>query len=208
MRASLFLVLLAVMAAHALTGCSQFAWQQDGSANARAQFKKCAAENRITPEGQMLAGRLWMEDGTDTVTKLLDVNPLTPVERDALVQLHNRAMQCRQIMIANAVQHAAWQSQFFQDYTQRSDELFYKLANGQLPVGLANRLTIESDRKLMLDLANGQVQGIRPEEAKRQQATDSIIEAANRIIASQPNSALTATTCTWLGNTLYCAGPR
>ena len=48
-----------------------------------------------------------------------------------------------------------------------SDEIFYKLTSGALPVGLANKLSIEIDRKLQVDLSSayydnvGRVDGIR-----------------------------------------------
>jgi hypothetical protein len=199
MRASLFV--LAALAVQASAGCSQLG-DQAGTTEARAQFAKCAAENKATRESQMLSARLWIGDGTDTVAKLLDPNPLTPLERDALVQVHNRAMQCRQIIIAHADQNAAWKSPFFQDYMQRSDEIFDKLASGALAVGVANKLSIESDRKLESDLPSGRG-GVRPEEAKREQAIDAMLEESTQI-AAQPQPRMTTSNCAWSGNALSC----
>jgi hypothetical protein len=198
-----FLFLLAALALHGLTGCAQILMAQDSTTtDARGKFKKCTAENGVTAEGQALSTRLWMEDGSDDVEKLLDSNPLTPAERTALIQFHNKALLCRQIITTN-VDHSA-SSSFFQDHARRSDAIYSKLANGQIPVGLANRLSIESDRKLLVDLANGHVDGLRPEEAARQRAMDEMIEASNRLTAAQPQSTTAMPSCTWLGNSLYC----
>jgi len=212
MRAVAFL--LAAFAVHALTGCSQLATQQAAS-EARARFAKCGAENRATPEGHVIAERLWMGDGTDSAAKLLDPYPLTPTERAALVQLHSRAVQCRQIIIAHADQTAAWQSPYLQEYVERSDQVFDKLASGELPVGLANKLSIESDRKLQDDLSSGhviadggRVEGVRIEQAKREQSADALLEQSNQIAASQPGPRMPTTYCSWLGNTLNCASLR
>lgn len=207
------LLLLAAFAVPAVTGCAQLG-TQEAAKQARASFAKCGAENRASPEGQMISGRLLMGDGTDTAAKLLDPYPLTPAEQAALVQLHNKAAQCRQIIIAHADQYAAWQSPFLQEYVQRSDEIFNKLASGELPVGLANKLSIESDRKLQADLANGRVDtgghidGVRTEDAKRAQAADALLEQSDQIAASQPAPRMPTTYCSWLGNTLNCASLR
>jgi hypothetical protein len=58
------------------------------------------------PEGQSIYKRIWRGDGTDTADKLSDPNPLTPAERNALVQVHNRAVQCRQFLDAYDSQYA------------------------------------------------------------------------------------------------------
>ncbi len=210
MRAFSFLP--AAFALLALTGCTQFA-TDNAATEARAKFAKCGAENRVTTEGKIIAGRLWMGDGTDTAAKLLDPYPLTPAERSALVQLHSRAVQCRQIIIAHADQYAAWQSPILQGYAQRSDEVFNKLASGEIPVGLANKLSIESDRKLQDELASGRaasghVEGVRTDQVRREQATDAVLAQSNQIAAAQPAPRMPTTYCSWLGNTLNCASLR
>lgn len=211
MRASLFF--LAAFAVHALTGCAQLITPK-GPAEVRAKLAKCVAENRTTPEGQTIAGRLWIGDGSDTAAKLLDSYPLTPAERGAFVQLHDRTAQCRQTVIAHADQSAPRQSGYLQEYIQRSDAIFYKLASGELPVGLANKLSIESDRKFQLDLSSayydnvGRLDGVRIAEAKRERATDALLEQSNQIAASQPPPRMPTTNCTWPGNTLNCTTLR
>jgi hypothetical protein len=206
MRACCYL--LAALAVHALTGCAQIVPQADAATDTRAKFKKCMADNNATAEGKTLAPRLWMEDSSDAAEKLLDPNPLTPAEREAIVPFHTRAVQCRQIIITHASQRAAAGASFFQDYAKRSDAIFYKLANGQIPVGLANRLSIESDRKLLADLANGRANNISPEEAARQRSLEEMIEEGNRLAVSQAQTGAPAPTCTWLGTSLYCTNAR
>jgi hypothetical protein len=98
--------LTVVASAIAVGGCSiatQIATQQDSK-----KAKECFAEARTTPEGQLLHKRIWSFDSTDTADKLSDPNPLTPPERDALIQLNNRMGPCRQIIIAHDNQYAAW----------------------------------------------------------------------------------------------------
>jgi hypothetical protein len=95
-----------------------------------------------------------------------------------------------------------------------SDEIFYKLTSGALPVGLANKLSIEIDRKLQVDLSSayydnvGRVDGIRIAEAKRERATDALLEQSDQIAASQPQPRSPATNCAWSGNTLNCTTLR
>jgi len=189
--------------------CSQLV-TQEAATQARNQFAKCGAQNRVTPEGLSVAGRLWMGDASDTAAKLLDPYPLTPAERAALVQLHNRAVQCRQIIVAHAEKYSQWSSPFFQEYIQRADEIYGKLVSGELPVGMANKLTIENDRKLKLDLASGhlddaQSAGVRADEDQREKAVDAMLAASAQVAAAQPAPRLPTTYCNWQGNTLNCA---
>lgn len=206
-------LLSVAIVAQALTACTEMVTPQLGN-DPRARFAKCGADNRATPEGQMIAGRLWIGDGSDSAAKLLDPYPLTPAERAALVQIHNKAAQCRQIIIANVDRSAAWQSAYLQDYVQRSDELFNKLESGELPVGLANKLSIESDRRLQAELAGGpiidggHIPGVRTDQAKREQAAEAVLQESAQIAASQPTPRLPTTYCSWLGNTLNCASLR
>jgi hypothetical protein len=214
MRAS-WCLLIGIVVVSSLVGCSQLVTEQ-ATKQVQSQVAKCGAENRATAEGQIIAGRLWMGDGTDSAAKLLDPYPLTPGERAAFVQLHSRAVQCRQIIMAHVDQSAAWQLPYLQRYAQRSDQLFDKLSSGELPVGLANKLSIESDRMLELDLASGPIDGVvdhatagvRTDQARRERNADAVVEQSNRIVASQTSPRLPTTYCGWLGNTLNCASLR
>jgi len=124
-RAFLAVIASAVM----LCGCTQQIGQLAASV-ARDNYQKCTADNKATPEFQMLAARLWQNDGTDTVEKLNDPKPLTPAQRNAFVQVHNRALKCRQIVTEYDNKYAAWEAPYYQALFQRSDQLFYKLASG------------------------------------------------------------------------------
>jgi hypothetical protein len=208
-----FLYLLIGVAAQALAGCWQLV-TQEAAKQSRNQFAKCGADNRATPDGQIIAGRLWMGDGTDSAAKLLDPYPLTPGERAALVQMHVRAVQCRQIIMAHIDQSASWQLPYLQQYVQRSDQVFDKLSSGELPVGLANKLSIESDRKLQFDLASGRVvdggshiEGVRTDQAQRERNADAVLEQSNQIAASQPAPRMPTTYCGWLSEYLELRQP-
>lgn len=194
-----------VLALPALPGCAELA-AQDAAKEAHANFAKCVADYRATPESQLIAARLWMGDGSDTAAKLIDPNPLTPAERTALVQQHDRALQCRQIITAHDNKYAPWRVAAFEDYFQRSDEIFDKLASGQLPVGLGNKLSIESNGKLQADLSGGHPDAVRGEEAQRQRAAEAMLQASTQIAAYLPKAS--TTNCTWLDNTLNCTSMR
>jgi hypothetical protein len=58
----------------------------------------------------------------------------------------------RQIILAHDNAYAAWETPYWQDYFQRSDQIFYKLASGEISVGLANKLAIESNGKFQTDV--------------------------------------------------------
>jgi hypothetical protein len=90
---------LLVLGVLALGGCAiatQIATRQDAKKAA-----ECTAEAQATPEAQLIFKRLWKFDSTDTADKLSDPKPLTPEERNALIQVHNRLEPCRQIIISH-----------------------------------------------------------------------------------------------------------
>jgi hypothetical protein len=188
-----------------LAGCAQIIGRV-AAVDAADKAKACIAAYRATPEYQLIAPRLWQFDDTDTATKLSDPNPLTPSERNALVQVHNKAVQCRQIIISHDNQFAAWETPYWQDYFQRTDEIFYKLASGELPVGIANKLSIESKGTFQAAASRGNAQAVQAAEVQRQQAAEAMMRAGAQLAASQPR--MTTTNCTWMGNTLNCTSMR
>ena len=111
-------------------------------------------------------------------------------------------MQCRQIIVSHDNRYAAWETPIYQEFFERSDQIFYKLASGELPVGLANRLYIESNGKLQVDLSKGHADAVRVDEARQQQAAQALLQASAQMAASQPRT--TTTNCTWFGNSLNC----
>ena len=106
-------------------------------------------------------------------------------------------MQCRQIIVSHDNRYAAWETPIYQEFFERSDQIFYKLASGELPVGLANRLYIESNGKLQVDLSKGHADAVRVDEARQQQAAQALLHASAQCAASQPRT--TTTNCTWFG---------
>jgi hypothetical protein len=189
----------------ALPGCAAIIGQVT-AVDAAKKAKACIADVHATPEYQMVAARLWQFDNTDTAAKLSDPNPLSPAERNALVQVHNRVVPCRQIIISHDNQFAAWETPYWEDYFQRSDEIFYKLASGELPVGIANKMAIESQGKFQSDVSRGHADAVQVAEVQQQQAAEAMMRAGAQVAASQPR--MKTTNCTWLGNTLNCTSMR
>ena len=178
-----------VLAAYILASCAEVVVQE-----ALSNFASCVSEVKSSPEGQMVYARLWVGDNTDTAAKLNDPKPLTKQEQNALVQVHHKMRRCRQIVIDHDTRFAAWELPYWQEYFQRGDAIFYKLASGEISVGLANRLAIESHGKL-LDGSKGHADVVAAEAMVRAQT-----------LASQPTPqmTMTRTNCSWLGNTLSC----
>lgn len=196
-------LLPAMLAVLAVAACSQDPTQR-ASADARAEIAQCGAENEATPESHAVAARLWMGDGSDTIVKLTDQKPLTPAERTALAQVHAKAAQCRQIFIAHATQYGSAQLPMIGRYVERSDQIYDKLVNDGLPVGIANRLSIQNDREFQNDIAGAGGSGIRMDVVARQQQTDEMLSQSAQIEASQAPSKVSPPSCAWNENTLVC----
>jgi hypothetical protein len=173
----------------ALTGC------QATLTDARSKLSKCYDDIKSAPEGQMIVLRTWQFDGSDTASKLTDPKPLTPAEREALEQVHNKAVQCRQIGVDYDNQSAAWQIPIKQEDYQRTDEIIAKLASGEISVGAANRLFIESNGKFQVELSKGHAGAVSADEVKQQRAAEAMLRKEPR---------MTTTNCSWLGNNLNC----
>ena len=178
MRACLVVTLCLV--AGGLAGCALTAAPQTAK-----QASSCLQDVKSSPEGQVVYAKLWASDATDTAAKLSDPNPLTPSERDALVQVHNDIISCRQMIMSDDSRSAAWERPYWLDYFQRSDAIFNKLASGELPVGLANKLTIESNGKFQADVSRRHPDAVPVDEAQQQQAAEALVQAS----AHPPNGA-------------------
>jgi hypothetical protein len=171
---------------------------------ARDNFQKCVAEYKATPEAQMLAPRIWQGNGTDTAEKLSDPKPLTPAERDALVKGHSKMLQCRQIVINHDNVFAAWELPHWQAYFARADQLFTKLASGEMPVGVANKLIIESNDQFKVEQSRGQADETRFRQVQAERFSEAAMAANATIAANRPR--MTTTNCTWMGNSINCTG--
>jgi hypothetical protein len=191
MRVSILFAIL--LFTQALTGC------QATLTDARSKLSKCYGDIKSTPEAQMLALRVWQFDGSDRASKLTDLKPLTPAEREALEQVHNKAVQCRQVAADYDNLSAAWQTPIKQDSYQRTDQIIAKLASGEISVGAANRLFIESNGKLQGDLSKDHADAVSADEAKQQRAAEAMLHKEPR---------MTTTNCSWLGNNLNCTSTR
>ena len=183
---------LLVLCALALGGCTiltKIGTQQDVK-----KAEECFADAKATPEAGPLYKRLWKFDGTDTADKLTDPKPLTPDERNALIQYKNRLEPCRKNVVSDA--------QYWQELFQRQDQIVDRLARGEMPVGLANKLSIESNGQFQLAVSKDNADAVGAEEAQRQRAAEAMLQASAQLAAAQPR--MSTTNCTWLGNNLNC----
>jgi hypothetical protein len=200
MRACLVVTLCLV--AGGLAGCALTAAPQTAK-----QASSCLQDVKSSPEGQVVYAKLWASDATDTAAKLSDPNPLTPSERDALVQVHNDIISCRQMIMSDDSRSAEWQLPYWLDYFRRSDAIFDKLTSGEIPVGLANKLTIESNGKFQADVSRRHPDAVPVDEAQQQQAAEALVQASAQIPVPEPDSRLTAINCRWVANALSCTIP-
>ena len=111
------------------------------------------------------------------------------------------------MIISDDSRSAAWELPYWLDYFQRSDAVFNKLASGELPVGLANKLTIESNGKFQVDVSRRHTDAVSVDEAQQQQSAEALMQASAQITAPQPQSRLTSINCRWVANTLSCTIP-
>ena len=198
MRTSLFCL---AVAAQALTACAQLAAQDATGKNAT----DCSREVKSSPEGQVVYARLWAFDDADSVAKLNDPEPLSKEQQNALAEVHKKNLQCRKITPVNSDRYIAWATPYREEYFQRGEAIFNKLVRGEIPVGLANRLAIESNGKFLDDVSRGHADAVRSEEIQRQQAAEALLQAS---AASQPRPGMAAANCTWFDNALNCTKLR
>jgi hypothetical protein len=199
-----------VLTAFVLAGCAQIS-DKIASSDAATVYAKCTADVRASAESQLISARLWLGDGTDGVSKLTDAKPFSPIERDALTQVHDRTAQCRQI-VAGDKRSAAWQTPPWQESFQRGDAIYSKLSSGEITVGMANRLTIESRGRFQAEALRGHPDAVRPEEVQQQKTAEAMLQATPPIAAAQPRQSrqqrVTTTNCAWFGNALNCTTVR
>ena len=175
MRRHIFAFVATIVMAANLSACGRMALD-----NAKTSVTSCTEEAKASPMGVIVYKRLWAADDTDTADKLSDTKPLSKEERDALVHYRKKILPCRQIIIAHNNQFAPWATPYSQEAFQRQDTIFYKLAGGEMTVGVANKLTIDNLNKLQADIAGGQA-------AQSQQATAAVASglAAGLVRAGQ-----------------------
>jgi hypothetical protein len=99
------------------------------------------------------------------------------------------------MIISDDSRSTAWRLPYWLDYFKRSDAIFDKLASGEIPVGLANKLTIESNGKFQADVSRRHPDAVPIDEAQQQQAAEALVQASAQITAPEPQSKLTAINC-------------
>jgi hypothetical protein len=176
--------------------------------NAVKKATSCLQAVKDSPEGQLVYARLWRFDDLDTASKLSDPKPLSKNEQDALVKVHSQLKQCQQIILVHDNTFAAWEVPYWQEAFQRGDEIFYKLASGELSVGIANKLAIESNGKFQTDVSRGHAQAVAIDQERAQRASEAMMQASAQILAAQSQNRVTTTNCSWMGNTLNCTSMR
>ena len=211
---------IGVVAALALTACSEI--KQD---EALKQGNRCARELADAPETAKVYQRLWLGDGNDPISKLRDPDPLTPDEKATLTQFQNKLVRCRQIVTSSGGESATWEAVLKDQYNERSDAIYYRLINNDLPVGLANRLTIESSGKLQADMLRDHPGSVPRRDIALQQAAEDMARQAGPFVVAQPPPPPppkgklrqakqapppppAAPSCKWVGNSLDCTTVR
>ena len=208
------------VAAFALPACSGI--KQD---EALKQGTRCTRDLAEAPETAKVYQRLWFGDGNDPIAKLRDPDPLSPDEKATLTQFQNKLVHCRQIMTVGGGESATWEAVLKDQYNQRSDAIYYRLINNDLPVGLANRLTIESAGKLQADIVRDHPNSVPRRDIALQQAAEDMLREAGPFVAAQPPEPPppkgklrqakqapppppAAPNCKWVGNSLDCTTIR
>lgn len=210
---------ISALAALAVTGCGGIAHNE-----AIGNATSCARDINAASEMPIVFSRLWLGDGTDTADKLRDPAPLTPEQKAAYTNLHNRVLQCRRAVISANGASSTPQTVYQDEYSQRNDAIYDKLVNDDLPVGLANKFFIESTGKFQADMLRDNPRSIPPEQIARQQSAELMLSttAAEMAAAAQAEAeqnkhkrgkqrqakrtapAPAPPNCAWVGNTLNC----
>jgi hypothetical protein len=188
---------LAVFAVGSCAIDPQVAIQQD-----EKKAAQCIAKVMATPDALIVFRRVWRGDGTDTANKLTDPKPLTPPEREALLRIRGPIDVCRQIIISSTKKYAAWQTPYWEELFQRGRQISLKLASGEIPVGLANKLYIESQGQYQVDASKAHADAVQADQIRQQQAAQAMLQASAQKQAAQPR--VTTTNCMWIANTLNC----
>jgi hypothetical protein len=102
--------------------------------------------------------------------------------------------------------YAAWETPYWEEYFERNEQIISKLESGDMPVGLANKLYIQSREKFQTDVSKAQAEAV----IRRQQAAALLLQshpvvlAPQPMLAPQPQFRTQITNCNWIGNNLNC----
>ena len=117
------------------------------------------------------------------------------------MRIQRAIVPCRQIILEHDNKCAAWETPYWQEYFERNDAVGLKLAAGEIPVGPANRLFIETRGHFQTEVSRGHANAVAIEEERQQRASEAKLQASSAVLA---NSRTQMTNCTFLGNTLNC----
>jgi hypothetical protein len=81
----------------------------------------------------------------------------------------------------------------------RSDAIYYKLSSGEITVGAANKLTIESRGRFQTEALREHPDGIRAEEVQQQKTAEAMLQLQSQAVTPQPRHTrrrVTTTNCT------------
>jgi hypothetical protein len=209
------MVFMSALAALALAACG------GDRANQRAlkDANSCANDVATSSQAVTIYRRVWLGDGTDTPDKLRDPAPLTTDERTALAQYHAQILQCRQGVPAAGSSADPREMQYRDAVFQRSLAVYSKLETGELNVGAANRLLIESNGKFQADVARDHLRPLPAPAIEAQKNAEKMVAVADQAQAAQQPSARSSKQrqaeqrsatpgCTWAGDSLNCMPAR
>jgi hypothetical protein len=176
----------------------------------------CANDVASSAQAVTIYRRVWLGDGTDTPDKLRDQAPLTTDERTALAQYHAQILQCRQGIPADPSGTQTPEMRDRDAVFQRSLTVYSKLETGELNVGAANKLLIESNGKFQADVLRDHLRPPPPAAIEAQKNAEKMVQAADQAQAplarpSKPRQAEqkpAMPACTWAGDALNCTPAR
>jgi hypothetical protein len=208
------IVFMSALAVLALAACGDRAGQR-----ALKDANSCANDVATSPQAVTIYRRVWLGDGTDTPDKLRDPAPLTTDERTALAQYHAQMLQCRQGVPAAGSASDPRDMQYRDAVFQRSLAVYSKLETGELNVGAANRLLIESNGKFQADMARDHLRPLPPAAIEAQKNAEKMVAAAGQAQAAQQPPARSSKprqaeqrsatpACAWAGDALNCTPTR
>jgi hypothetical protein len=163
---------------------------------AKAKWEKCFDKVVSSNAGKLVWTRLFM--GTETsADKFFDHGYFTPKERKAMLDYMVAIRPCRLLLLNEQPRYAVPWTDFF----NRSDAVWFKLADGEITISEGNRLHVQSHGQFLADAARISSSLFVEQELQRQRFAQSLAQTAQDM---QQSPASTTTVCRWVGNTLTC----
>jgi hypothetical protein len=222
------LVLAGLFALQALAACSEV--QQN---EALKDAGHCARDVLGSHEATVVYSRLWLGDGTDTPDKLRDTAPLTPEEQDALSRVRYSMRECKQKLVIRSMdQPASMPDMQARDASiQRTDAILEKVATGEISIGMANRLFVQSNGIFLAEVTKANPKLVSRQQRHLQEQAEVMLAENEKVMAEeqarrraeeeaeaklrknkgktrQAEQTPADTNCAWSGNTLNCIAVR